>query len=139
MWFNICLIYIYTIPVVIVFELVIYTNESDILHYQRLEQNNLLSKCPKFSHSGTPDFTSFGEFMILPIHYRYITKCVSLGTMLWINDWFICLVKPYILFIYIYICYTNMIYLYNLMYKCLVSNTILIYFNGFAIHHSPVY
>ena len=80
-WINICLNYIYSIPVVAVFELIAYTNESDKIYCIRLEQNNLLSKCPKFSHSGTSDFTSFGEFMILPIHYMYITKCVGLGTM----------------------------------------------------------
>ena len=27
--------------------------------------------------SGTPDFTSFGEFMISLIHYAYITEFVS--------------------------------------------------------------
>ena len=30
--------------------------------------------------SGTPDFTPFGEFMISPIHYIYITECVSIMT-----------------------------------------------------------
>ena len=31
--------------------------------------------------SGTPDFTPFGEFMISPIHYIYITEFVSRMTM----------------------------------------------------------
>ena len=31
--------------------------------------------------SGTPEFTSFGEFMISPIHYTYIREFVSLRTM----------------------------------------------------------
>ena len=31
--------------------------------------------------SRLPDFTPPGEFMISPIHYTYITECVSIGTM----------------------------------------------------------
>ena len=34
--------------------------------------------------SGAPDCTLFGEFMIPPIHYIYITNCV-LGQCLRIN------------------------------------------------------
>ena len=41
--------------------------------------------------SGTPDFTPFGEFMMSPIHYIYITEFVSFRTCLRINDWFVCL------------------------------------------------
>ena len=32
--------------------------------------------------SGAPDFTPFGEFMISPIHYIYITEFVSFRTIL---------------------------------------------------------
>ena len=49
--------------------------------------------------SGTSDFTPFREFMISAIHYIYITKFVSLGTMIAL----IHLTVIYSLYIYIYI------------------------------------
>ena len=33
------------------------------------------------THSGTPDFAPFGEFMILPVRYLYIKEFVSSNTM----------------------------------------------------------
>ena len=44
--------------------------------------------------SGTPDFTSFEEFMISPINYISVYTLHNLsvlGLCLWINDWFVCL------------------------------------------------